>query len=54
MGFDTLKGNKMKLPNERLPRTREQIAGGIIYAAGYLLAAATFVKFAWWVWMQPW
>jgi len=44
----------MKLPNERLPRTKEQIAGGIIYAAGYLLAAATFVKFAWWVWMQPW
>ena len=54
MGSNTLKGNTMKLPNERIFRTKENIAGGIIYAAGYLLALATLVKFAWWIWAQPW
>ena len=50
----TTKGTNMKLPNERIFRTKENIAGGIVYAVGYLLALATLVKFAWWIWSQPW
>jgi hypothetical protein len=42
-------GDKMKIP-----QTKEQVAGRIAYAAGYLLAMATLVKFGWWVWQQPW
>ena len=45
----TTKGTQMKMPN-----TREQTIGGIAYAAGYFFAAATLVKFAWWIWSQPW
>lgn len=45
----TTKGDEM-----RIPKTREQIVGDIVYAAGYLLALATLVKFAWWIWQQPW
>ena len=38
----------------KIPQTKEQVAGRIAYAAGYLLAMATLVKFGWWVWQQPW
>lgn len=38
----------------RIPNTKEQIVGRIAYAAGYLLAMATLVKFGWWIWSQPW
>jgi hypothetical protein len=45
----TTKGTHM-----RMPRTKEQIAGTIAYAIGYVLTLATLAKFAWWVWQQPW
>lgn len=38
----------------KLPTTREHRAGQIAYAAGYLLALATVIKFTWWIWSQPW
>jgi hypothetical protein len=38
----------------KLPATREHRAGQIAYAAGYLLTLATVIKFAWWIWSQPW
>jgi hypothetical protein len=38
----------------RIPRTREQIAGGIVYAIGYLFAVVTMAKLSWWIWQQPW
>ena len=45
----TTKGTHM-----RLPRTKEQIAGGIVYAIGYLFVVATMIKLSWWIWTQPW
>ena len=44
----------MKLPNETTTRTRHQVLSEAIYALGYLAALATLVKFAWWIWHQPW
>ena len=50
----TTKGQHMKLPNETTTRTRHQVLSEAIYALGYLAALATLVKFAWWIWHQPW
>lgn len=43
-----------KGPLMRMPKTPQQQAGTLAYVIGYCVAVATMVKFAWWIWSQPW
>lgn len=35
------------------PKPRSRIENAV-YAAGYAFGLMTMIKFAWWIWNQPW